>query len=44
MHFCFAKVRTSSAPFGGTFPKGEGIGLVYHYTAIYRGAKKIRVS
>ena len=26
MHFRFAKVRTSSAPCGGTFPRGEGIG------------------
>ena len=24
MHFCVAKVRTSSAPDGGTFPGGEG--------------------
>ena len=27
MQFCFAKLRTSSAPFGGTFPKGEGFGV-----------------
>ena len=25
MHFCFAKVRTSSVTFGDTFPKGEGM-------------------
>jgi hypothetical protein len=28
MQFCFAKLQTSSAPFGGTFPKGEGIGTL----------------
>jgi hypothetical protein len=37
MHFCVAKVRTSSAPCGGTFPKGEGIwSLAQRQTAIYR--------
>ena len=25
MHFCFAKVRTSSVTCGDTFPKGEGM-------------------
>ena len=26
MHFCVAKVRTSSVTYGDTFPRGEGIG------------------